>query len=186
MTWANNRLSLSSIQELARSGSEKVRNLLKTFKENHIEVDRPSWDQYFINIAKVASERSSDSQTKVGAVVVNDNNQILGVGYNGPVAGINDIFIPNTRPLKYPFYLHGEINAISNCTQMPRGAKVYLNMRPCTTCLQFMAQIGIKEVIYVDNKPVMCQDEEQENLLTILVALLENKIKMRVYTEPNT
>ena len=51
---------------------------------------RPSWDQYFLAIAHLVSIRSHDEQTQVGCVIVNGDNHIVGVGYNGFPSGIED------------------------------------------------------------------------------------------------
>lgn len=174
---------VSEIQRLSREGKDGVRWKILSNRSQRVKVDRPSWDTYLMNIARAASLRSPDSQTKVGCVIVNDKFQILGTGYNGPVAGINDNYVPNIRPSKYLYYLHAEINTLASCTHKPEGGKVYLNMRPCCKCLQTMAQFGISEVIYEDNKPVMCQDADEEINFEIVKALLENKLILRVFKD---
>lgn len=111
-------------------------------------MERPDWDTYFLYLAKVIATRSHDSQTKHGCVIVNEDNQILATGYNGFVRGIDDIGLPTTRPEKYPWMLHGEVNALSNRTCSVKGATVYVTSSPCFACYQYMEQCGIKKVIY--------------------------------------
>ena len=49
--------------------------------------DYISWDQYFMGIAMMSAERSKDPSTQVGACIVDKNNRILSMGYNGMPAG---------------------------------------------------------------------------------------------------
>lgn len=174
---------MSEIERLSREGKDGIRWKILSNRSQKVKVERPSWDTYLMNIARAASLRSPDTQTKVGCVIVNDKFQVLGTGYNGPMAAINDNYVPNSRPNKYDFFLHSEINGLANCTHKPEGGKAYITMRPCCVCLQTMAQFGIREVIYIDNKPVMCQDPEEEINFEIIKALLENKLTLRVYKE---
>ena len=63
-------------------------------------MDRPSWDQYFIGMAHYASIRSHDSETKVGCVLVNIKNHVIGMGYNGFPQGCADDGLQSFSP--YP------------------------------------------------------------------------------------
>ena len=45
--------------------------------------DYISWDEYFMGVALLSAQRSKDPLTQVGACLVNDNNVIVGTGYNG-------------------------------------------------------------------------------------------------------
>ena len=74
----------------------------------------PSWDNYFLGQALLLSQRSPDIQTKCGCVIVNKNNQVIGQGYNGFPRGLKDDELPNTRPDKYPWMIHAEVNSILN------------------------------------------------------------------------
>ena len=78
-----------------------------------------SWDEYFMNIAVLASLRSKDS-TKVGAIL-SLNHKIVGVGYNGFPTGVDESKLPTSRVgelqyTKYAYTLHAEVNAILNTT----------------------------------------------------------------------
>lgn len=121
-------------------------------RENYI-----SWDEYFMGIAILSSERSKDPSTRVGACIVNSDNKILSMGYNGAPIGFNDDVMPWDRegePLntKYPYVCHSELNAILNCPTSVRGAKVYVTLFPCNECAKAIIQSGIKEVIYMCDK----------------------------------
>lgn len=82
-------------------------------KPTNTPLDRPDWAEYFLKLAKVVSERSPDGETKHGCVIVNDFHQVIGVGYNGFVRGIDDSLLPNLRPAKYLHMIHAEVNRYS-------------------------------------------------------------------------
>ena len=82
--------------------------------------DYLSWDEYFMGIAILSSYRSKDPNTQVGACIVNNNNRIMSMGYNGFPAGCSDDEFPWERQgcdydTKYPYVCHAELNAILNC-----------------------------------------------------------------------
>lgn len=60
--------------------------------------DYISWDQYFMGIAMMSAERSKDPSTQVGACIVDKNNRILSMGYNGMPAGCDDDTMPWESP----------------------------------------------------------------------------------------
>lgn len=92
---------------------------------------RPCWDQYFMGLAYYTSIRSHDSQTKVGCVIVNEDNNVVSMGYNGFPKGVDDAELPTKRPEKYPFMVHAEENAVSNIiTKSCNNLKVYLTHFP--------------------------------------------------------
>ena len=78
------------------------------------------WDDYFMSIAFLSSMRSKDPSTQVGACIVNPDNRIVGIGYNGFPAGCSDDDLPWDRvadselDTKYPYVCHAEVNAILN------------------------------------------------------------------------
>ena len=107
---------------------------------------RPCWDQYFMGLAHYTSIRSHDSQTKVGCVIVNEENNVISMGYNGFPKGLPDLELPNKRPKKYPFMVHAEENAISNIiTKAYNNLSVYLTHFPCHRCAKLLWQNGIKK-----------------------------------------
>jgi len=127
-------------------------------------LNRPKWDIYFLEMAKLASKRSPDSQTKCGCVIVDDKNRLLSQGYNGFPRGVDDEILPNERPEKYPWMIHAEVNAVLNCSIPPRGAKAYITTIPCFNCLLLMWQAGITEVIYAEDgdRPHMIDSLHEE------------------------
>lgn len=121
--------------------------------------DYISWDEYFMGVARLASMRSKDPNTQVGACIVSNQNKILSIGYNGMPIGCSDDEFPWEREMaepldnKYLYTTHSELNAILNY----RGgsledAKIYVTLFPCNECAKAIIQSGIKQVIYSENK----------------------------------
>ena len=113
-----------------------------------------TWDEYFMSVANLSSMRSKDPKTKVGACIVNENNHIVGVGYNGFPVGISDEEFPwgkegDFLDTKYPYVVHAEQNAILNAHVSIRGCRIYTSSFPCNECAKYIIQSGIKEVIYM-------------------------------------
>lgn len=111
-----------------------------------------------MGIAMLSSMRSKDPNTRVGACIVNQDNHIVSVGYNGLPTGCNDDEFPWERSgeeleTKYPFVCHSELNAILNSGgQSLRGCKIYVTLFPCNECAKAIIQSGIKEVLYISDK----------------------------------
>lgn len=120
--------------------------------------DYLKWDEYFMGLAMLSAQRSKDSTTQVGSCIVNDNNKILSVGYNGMPCGCSDDEMPWDREgecldTKYPYVCHAELNAILNYEGPGvRGARIYSTLFPCNECAKAIIQSGIKEVIYFSDK----------------------------------
>lgn len=121
-------------------------------------LDYLNWDAYFMGIALLSSERSKDPNTSVGACIVDEDNKILSLGYNGMPKGCSDDEYSWERegePLdtKYLYVCHAELNALLNYsgTHM-KGARIYTTLFPCNECTKAIIQSGIKEVIYICDK----------------------------------
>lgn len=121
--------------------------------------DYLSWDQYFMGIAKLSAMRSKDPNTSVGACIVDSNNKILSVGYNGMPHGCSDDEYPwereNEDPLetKYLYVCHAELNALLNYTGSNlKNSRIYTTLFPCNECTKALIQSGIREVIYMEDK----------------------------------
>ena len=117
-----------------------------------------SWDEYFMGVALLASMRSKDPSTQVGACIVDDQNRILSTGYNGFPHGCSDDEYPweregNDTDTKYPYVVHAELNAILNSRgKSLAGSKLYVALFPCNECAKAIIQSGISEVIYLSDK----------------------------------
>ena len=141
---------------------------------------RPSWNDHFLAQAFVTSLRSPDSQTKCGCVLVDKNNKIiLGQGYNGFPRGIDDSELPHTRPDKYPWMIHAEVNSILNCSQRPENSIAYITTSPCFNCLLLMWQAGVGEVIYAKNgsRPAMIDNDEYRKLTDKFIKMSGMKVE---------
>ena len=99
-------------------------------------MDYLSWDEYFMSVALLSAQRSKDNHTQDGACIVNPENRIVSVGYNGMPTGCCDDAMPWEREgtfleTKYPFVCHAELNAILNNVANQRGCRVYVTLFPC-------------------------------------------------------
>ena len=120
--------------------------------------DYLSWDEYFMSVAYLASMRSKDPNTQVGACIVDANNKILSMGYNGFPAGCSDDEFPWNRDgepfdSKYFYVTHSELNAILNYRGGSlEGAKLYVTLFPCNECAKACIQAGIKTIVFDSDK----------------------------------
>lgn len=111
----------------------------------------PDWHQYFLAIADVVRTKSRDPNTQIGAVIVDDDNQIVATGYNGLPRGA--VYSPERleRPTKYDFFEHAERNAIYAAARrgIPlKGCRLYLSGThfSCLECARAIIQTGIKAI----------------------------------------
>lgn len=122
--------------------------------------DYLSWEEFFMGTAILASMRSKDPNTQVGACIVSADNRILSIGYNGAPNGFCDEKFPwgkgtNALESKRLFVCHAEKNARLNYRGDPKdlvGARLYVTLFPCNDCAQIVIQSGIKEVVYLSDK----------------------------------
>ncbi len=118
--------------------------------------DYISWDEYFMGVALLASKRSKDPNTQVGACIVDSNNIILSTGYNGFPYGCSDDVFPWEREggdTKYKYVVHAELNAILNARgKNLKGATLFVDLFPCNECAKAIIQSGIGEVVYLYDK----------------------------------
>lgn len=111
-----------------------------------------------MGIALLSAMRSKDDNTQVGACIVNDENKILSLGYNGMPIGCDDRQMPwrrNGAPIdtKYMYVCHAEFNAILNSPAPSlKGSKIYVTLFPCNECAKAIIQSGISEIIYMSDK----------------------------------
>jgi len=108
------------------------------------------WSHYFFDIVEVVKERSKDAETKVGCVIVDKNNRILSTGYNSFPSGCDDSKLPDTRPDKYPYMVHAEINALLYAKTDLHGASLYCNISPCSDCAKAIVTAGVTKVYFLE------------------------------------
>lgn len=147
--------------------------------------DYISWDEYFIGVAILSTYRSKDPNTQVGACIVNDENKIVSIGYNGTPRGLNDNEMPWNREgdfinSKYAYVCHSELNAILNYNGSLKGTRIYVTLFPCNECAKAIVQAGIKEIIYLSDK----YDGTESNIVSKKI-LDTVGIKYRKYESTN-
>lgn len=126
---------------------------------------RPSWDEYFLEIAKLVSKRSTCLRRQVGALIVKDR-RILTTGYNGTPSGITHCEISGClrEKLKVPSGerhelcrgLHAEQNALLQASLYGISVKeglLYCTNQPCLICAKMIINAGIKEIMVSDGYP---------------------------------
>jgi dCMP deaminase len=120
--------------------------------------DYITWDEYFMGIALLSAHRSKDPNTQVGACIVNGQNRIMSMGYNGLPTGCSDDEFPweaqgEHMDTKYPFVCHAELNAILNSGGGNlKDCRIYVALFPCNECAKAIIQCGIREVLYLSDK----------------------------------
>jgi dCMP deaminase len=115
-------------------------------------MQRSSWDEYFMNIAKVVSSRSTCDRKFVGAVIVRDKT-ILSTGYNGSIRGM-----PHCSEVGHMMEdghcvatIHAESNAILQAAKNGvsiDGASIYVTASPCWSCFKQIANTGMRRIVY--------------------------------------
>src|SRR5688572_4658067 len=141
--------------------------------------NRPTWDEYFLEIAFSVAERSTCDRAHVGAVLVRDK-RILSTGYNGSPAGLphcDDVghLIVDGHCVRT---LHAEQNAIIQSALhgvSSEGATAYVTHQPCLTCAKMLINAGIRRVVYTGNYP----DENSIQFLTQANVQLERLARPR-------
>ena len=110
-----------------------------------------SWEEYFMTLALVASLKSKDQSTQVGAVIIdNKSKKMISSGYNGFPRYVDDSKIPQTRPEKYFYVVHAELNAILHAERRLDNCSLYVTSFPCSECMKAVIQTGIKTVVYLN------------------------------------
>jgi dCMP deaminase len=109
-----------------------------------------SWEEYFMTLALVASLKSKDLSTQVGAVIIdNKSKKVVSSGYNGFPRYVDDALIPQNRPEKYFYVVHAELNAILHAERQLSNCTIYVTSFPCSECMKAIIQTGIKKVVYL-------------------------------------
>ncbi len=148
---------------------------------------RPSWDDYFINISQLTSERSNCIKRKVGCIIVK-NKRILSLGYNGtPVNTLNcyeggcnrccNKEITSAMNLDLCMCLHAEENAILFVSKDDLlNSTMYVTLIPCISCVKKILQCGISRVVYI-NSYLEELDNKSREILEQNNVKLEQSIK---------
>ena len=121
-------------------------------------MDRVTWDEYFMTITLLSAKRSKDPSTQVGACIVDNENKVVSIGYNGMPRHCDDTKLTWEKGEdlnnKYLYVCHAEFNAILNTRDGSHlnGCKIYVTLFPCNECAKAIIQTGIKKVIYLSDK----------------------------------
>ena len=129
------------------------------------KLKRPSWDQYFMEMAEVVRKRSTCLRRAVGAVIVRDN-RIMTTGYNGAPVGIEhcetrgclreQLNVPSGERHELCRGLHAEQNAIIQAAYLGQsiaGGTLYCTTQPCSICAKMIINVGIKRVVIKETYP---------------------------------
>lgn len=137
------------------------------------------WDDRFIGLAKLVGSWSKDPSTKVGAVIVDDNNRIVSIGFNGFPKNIKDSQDRLLdRDKKYDIIIHAEVNALMFANKSVEGCTLYTwPFHPCSKCAGLIIQSGIKRVVTVDSD----DPRWEENFKLSLDLFLEAGVAVEIY-----
>lgn len=126
---------------------------------------RPSWEEYFMDIARLVARRSTCLRRQVGAVMVKEKN-ILATGYNGTPSGIThcadtgclreQLKVPSGERHELCRGLHAEQNAIIQAARHGvniSGSTLYCTNSPCIICTKMLINAGVRRVVYLDGYP---------------------------------
>ena len=149
--------------------------------------ERPSYDEYFMEMAHIVAKRSTCMRRKVGAILVKDKH-ILSTGYNGAPKGLKhcsevgclrkELGIPSGERHEICRGLHAEQNAIIQAAVFGISIKnsvLYCTNTPCVVCAKMLINAGVKEIVYSGEYP--------DDLAKIMTS--ESKIKIRNFDNTN-
>ncbi|MHB1399060.1 MAG: deoxycytidylate deaminase [Trichloromonadaceae bacterium] len=128
-------------------------------------MERPSWEEYFMDIARLVARRSTCLRRQVGALLVKEKN-ILATGYNGTPSGIThcaevgclrqQLGVPSGERHELCRGLHAEQNAIIQAAKHGvniAGSTLYCTNSPCSICSKMLINAGIARIIYLEGYP---------------------------------
>ena len=126
---------------------------------------RPSWDEYFMAMADLCSERSTCIRRQVGAVLVRDK-RILATGYSGAPTGVEHCSphrcvrerqgVPSGERHELCIGVHAEQNAILQCAVVgvsTPGSTMYCTCQPCILCAKMLISAGVQRVVFRGEYP---------------------------------
>ena len=127
--------------------------------------NRPTWDEYFMEMAELARQRSTCLRRGVGAVIVKDN-RVIATGYNGVPKGIRhceetgclrqQLNVPSGKMHELCRGLHAEQNAIIQAAvlgQSVDGGSIYITHQPCAICSKMIINAGISRIVVREGYP---------------------------------
>jgi len=134
-------------------------------KKNKISDKRPTWDEYFLELARLVSKRSTCLRRHVGAVLVKEK-KILATGYNGAPSGTkhcrdigclrDKLKIPSGQRHELCRGLHAEQNVLLQAALHGTSTKesiLYVTNQPCMICAKMLINAGVREIVIADGYP---------------------------------
>ena len=108
------------------------------------------WDRRFLKIAREVATWSKDPSTQVGAVIVDQDQRVVSLGYNGLPRGVSDSRdLLDDRVAKYATVIHAEQNALLFAARPVAGCTCYTwPLPPCSHCAALLIQVGIARVVF--------------------------------------
>lgn len=124
-------------------------------------MNRPGWDEYFLNIAQDVSLRGSCVRRKVGCVLVNSSKDIIATGYNGRAAGVVNCLDkpcvganePSGSGLEQCEAIHAEQNALMRCRDIREIETVYTTCSPCVFCVNLLTATAASRIVFLVEYP---------------------------------
>lgn len=150
-------------------------------------MNRPSWDEYFMQMAELTAKRSTCLRRNVGAIIVKDKH-IIATGYNGAPKGLphceelggclrQKLGVPSGERHELCRALHAEQNAIIQAAtlgQSIEGATIYVTHQPCIICAKMIINAGISRIVVRSGYPdKMAEDMAREANLRIEILARE-------------
>jgi len=134
------------------------------------KLGRPDWWDFWMTLSYYVSRKSLDPRTKHGCVVVDDDNNLLSMGYNSPPRGCDDAIMPIEPPDKYKVMAHAEENAINNAARKGislKGSTFYVTGHPCCACLRQILNVGALYICYgqVQSHCISIEDKKIMDLM---------------------
>lgn len=133
--------------------------------QSPVSGERPSVDQYFMDMTQLVKARGTCPRRQVGAVIVKDK-RVLTTGYNGAPRNFqhpldvgclrDELQVPKGMLADICPCLHAEQNAILQAATTGvsiEGADLYCTTQPCTQCSRMLANCGIQRVIFAESYP---------------------------------
>lgn len=139
--------------------------------------ERPSWDEYFMELAKMTAQRSCDPSSQHGCVIVDKRNRVVSMGYNGTVAGIPESDIDWTRPNKYAWMLHAEENAVAFAKESLEETTSYVTGPSCVKCLRLQLQMGIRNFVFGPLVSMCTKDSYDQEVCAKMIERTGSKVR---------
>lgn len=163
---------INSIMFIGRYGawdrSWKTEKVIKESISFNKKTHRITWDDYFMKVALLIAERGTCLRKKVGAIIINEKNRIVGIGYNGAPSGMPHctdegcIITKDDNGKQHCIRtIHAEENAMLQSGYSNNPSTLYSTVLPCERCLNMAKNLGIKRIVY-------CEDYNIEDLQQLI------------------